>query len=71
MKYILAKNIFWGWWHFFSILGWSFKSFENYAFKLSAKETKWTLLEVRTHPAFLDTLILKYDFGPVKLPRLS
>ena len=29
--------------------------------KLSAKETKWTLLEVRTRPTFLETLISKYD----------
>ena len=28
-------------------------------------------LEVRTHPAFLETLIWKYDSGPVKLPGLS
>ena len=49
----------------------SFKSFENGAVKLSAKETKWALLEVRTHPTFLETSILKYDFGPVKLPGLS
>ena len=39
--------------------------------KFSAKETKWTLLEVRTHPTFLEILISKYDFGPVKLPGLS
>ena len=45
--------------------------FENGAVKLSAKETKWTSLEVRIHPTFLETLILKYDSGPVKLPGLS
>ena len=38
--------------------------------KLSANKTKWTSLEVRTHPTFLETLISKYDFGPVKLPGL-
>ena len=42
-----------------------------YTVKLSAKETNWTLLEVRTCPTFLKTLISKYDFGPVKLTRLS
>ena len=30
----------------------SFKSFENYTVKLSAKETKWTSLEVKTHVTF-------------------
>ena len=49
----------------------SFKRFENCTVKLSAKETKWTSLEVRTHPTFLETSISKYDFGPVKLPGLS
>ena len=39
--------------------------------KLSVEETKWALLEVRTHPTFVETSILKYDFGPVKLPGLS
>ena len=39
--------------------------------KVLAKETKWTSLEVRTHPTFLENLISKYDFGPVKLPGLS
>ena len=34
---------------------------ENYTIKLLVKETKWTSLEVRTHPAFLETLISKYD----------
>ena len=29
------------------------------------------LLEVRTRPTFLETLISKYDFGPVKLLVLS
>ena len=47
----------------------SFKRFGNYTVKLSAKETKWTSLEVRTHPTFLETLISKYDF--VKLPGPS
>ena len=55
----------------FSILGGSFKSFENGTVKLSAKEIKWNLLEVRRHPNFLKTYIWKYDFGPVKLPGLS
>ena len=49
----------------------SFKHFENGAVKLLAKETKWTSVEVRTHPTFLETLISKYDFGPVRLPGLS
>ena len=48
-----------------------FNSFENCTVKLSAKETKWTSLMVRTHPTFLETLISKYHFGPVKLPGLS
>ena len=55
----------------FSIPNESFKRFENCTVKLSAKETKWTSLEVRTHPTFLDTLISKYDFQPIKLPGLS
>ena len=55
----------------FFILDSSFKRFENCTVKLSAKETKWTSLLVRTHPTFLETLISKYDFGPVKLPGLS
>ena len=55
----------------FFILDSSFKRFENCTVKLSAKETKWTSLEVRTHPTFLENLISKYDFGPVKLPGLS
>ena len=38
---------------------------------ISAKETKWTSSEVRTHPNFLETLISKYDFGPVELPDVS
>ena len=41
----------------FSILEGSFKSFENYTVELLANETKWTSLEVRTHPTFLETLI--------------
>ena len=55
----------------FSIPDESFKSFENCAVELSAEETKWTSLEVRTHPNFLETLISKYDFWPVKLPGVS
>ena len=43
----------------------------NYTVKLSPKKTKWTSLEVGTHPTFVETLISKYDFGPVKLPRRS
>ena len=39
--------------------------------KVSARETKLTSLELRTHPTFLETLFSKYDFGPVKLPGLS
>ena len=38
--------------------------------ELLANETKWTSLEDRTHPTFLETLIQKYDSGPVKLPGL-
>ena len=49
----------------------SFKRFENCTVKLSAKETKWTSLEVKTLPTFLENFISKYDFGPVKLPGLS
>ena len=41
-----------------------FKSFENYAVKLSAKETKWTSLELRTHPTFIETSISNYSFFP-------
>ena len=48
-----------------------FKSFEICTVKLAAKETKWTSLEVTKHPTFLETLMSKYDFGPVKLPGLS
>ena len=46
------------------------ESFENSKVKLLAKETKWTSLEFRTHPTFLETLISKYDYRPVKLPGL-
>ena len=53
---------------FVSIPDGSFKRFESCTVKLSAKETICTSLEVRTHPTFLESLILKYDFGPVKLP---
>ena len=42
----------------FSIKDGSFKSFEIYTVKLSAKETKWPSSEVRTHPTVLKTLIL-------------
>ena len=55
----------------FFILDSSFKRLENCTVKLSAKETKWTSLQVKTHPTFLENLISKYDFGPVKLPGLS
>ena len=55
----------------FSIPNGSFRRFENCTVKLSAKATKLTALEVRTHPTFLETLFSKYDFGPVKLPGLS
>ena len=47
------------------------KRFENCTAKLSAKETEWTLLEIRRQPIFFETLISKYDIGPVKLPGLS
>ena len=53
------------------ILDSSFKRFENWTVKFSAKETKWTSLEVKTHLTFLENLISKYDFGPIKLPGLS
>ena len=55
----------------FSIPNGSFWRFENCTVKVSAKETKLTLLEIRTHTTFLETLVSKYDFGPVKLPSLS
>jgi len=45
--------------------------FENCTVKLSAKEIKWTALEVTAHPTFPDTSISKYDFWPVKLPGIS
>ena len=38
---------------------------------LVRKEAKWTSLEVRARLTFLETLISKYDVGPVKLPGLS
>ena len=47
----------------------SVKSFENCIINVSAKETKWTSLEVRTH--LFMRLISKYDFRPVKLLVLS
>ena len=49
----------------------SFKRFENCTVKISVNETKWTSLEARTHLTLLETLISKFDFGPVKLPGLS
>ena len=55
----------------FSIPDRSFKCFEYYTVKLLAKETKWTSLEVRKHPTFLETLISKSDFGPAKLPAFK
>ena len=55
----------------FSIKDGSFNSFENGTVKLLAKEIKWASLEVRTQHTFLENLISKYDFGPVKLPGLS
>ena len=55
----------------FFIPGGSFRRFENCTVKVSARETKLTSLEVRTRPTFLEILISKYDFGPVKLPGLS
>ena len=39
----------------------SFKRFENFTGKLSAKETKWTSSGVRSRPSFLETLISKSD----------
>ena len=41
----------------FLILDVTFKRFENFTVKFSAKETKWNLLGVRTHPTSLETLI--------------
>ena len=41
---------------------------ENYTVK--PKEAKWTSLEFRTHPTFLETLISKDDFGPDNLTGL-
>ena len=55
----------------FSIPDGSFRRFENCTVKVSVRETKLTSLEARTRPTFLETLISKYDFGPVKLPGLS
>ena len=55
----------------FSIKDGSFKSFENGTVKLLAKETKWASLEVRTQYTYLETLISKYDTGPVKFSGLS
>ena len=49
----------------FSIPDGSFKRFETCTVKLLAKETKWRLLEVRTHPTLLETLLSKYDFRPI------
>ena len=53
----------------FSIPDGSFKRFENGIVKLSAEETKWILLAVRTRPTFLETLISKYDFRNGALAR--
>ena len=39
---------------------------KNGSVKLASKETKWTSLEIRSYPTFLETLILKYDFGSFK-----
>ena len=39
----------------FSIPDGSFNRFKNGTVKLSAKETKWTSLEVKTHSTFLET----------------
>ena len=47
------------------------KVLNRYTVKLLAKETKRTSLEVTTRPTFLETLISKSDFGPVKLPGAS
>ena len=55
----------------FSLPDGSFGRFENYAVKASAGETKWTSLELRTDPTFLQTLISKYDFGCLNLPGRS
>ena len=48
----------------FSIKDGSFKSSENGAVKLSAKEAKWTSLEVGTHP----TLSRDFDFNMISGP---
>ena len=50
---------------------WEFQNFWKLTVRFSAKETKRTSLEVRTHPTFLETSISKYDTGPVNLPGLS
>ena len=50
--------------------GWEFQKVWKLYGKVT-EETKWSLLEVRTHPTFLGTLTSKSDFGPVKLPGLS
>ena len=49
---------------------WEFQKFWKLHSKILAKEAKWTSLEVRTHPTFLETLISKHNFGPIKLPGL-
>ena len=41
-----------------------FKSFQNCSVKLSAKETKWTSLEVRTNPNLLETKFQNMISGP-------
>ena len=43
----------------FSIPDGSLETFENYTVKFSAKERKWTSLEARTHPTFLEISISK------------
>ena len=53
----------------FFILESSFKRFDNGTVKLSAKETKWTSLEVRIQHTFLENLISKYDTGGPFLER--
>ena len=40
------------------------KVLKNCTLKSLAKETKWTVLKVRTHHTFLEALISKYFIGP-------
>ena len=49
----------------------SFNSFASNMIKLSVNETKWSSLLARTRALILYISILRFDFGPEKLPGLS